>query len=794
MNSEYWLELHSDVQHRLKSVIEVFEQATAEGLSWSPEEGGANESIRMLRGQAASVAHLEMRLPIVAPMKAGKSTIINAIIGNTILPVREAAMTTLPTRVELVDDIEEPVLTIQERDVAIYSGLPERLTKRVRKDFRNLADKYGSMEPLLLAVRDKRVPPVRPRYQGYTEVQEALVQLNDLIRLAAVLLPEEDLTGELFDIPTLRTPYWRRPEHDSKPMPGKLVLIDTPGPDDEEGVAVRLTRAVQAEMASCHVVLIVLDYVRMGNEAAEKVKTLTDPVMKDIGIEKTYAVVNRVDQRRRPGALDEEQDKDRVRRFVQVDLNLVDDRAGDRIFETKGRLGLAAARVLAALDRADENFSIADDPAAHDFIWEQFEDEEDRAISLATWDRDHLKARATKKWTESGIPRLLDEVVGRLRAKAVPVLLDSALKRQERLLNSLVMITGLRISAGAAKTQSIRRRLDELNGEMAKLDRLRKDMPDPDQLSKQTTARLARNLAAIKEDGERILAQLDAEPVRGRARSRKENVLSRLVLQAGDMVQQARETAAEAIGLPRPAVIMEFPSQDAADRYIDRLSAAVIPSLRAALEDGRDEIASAVGEVADEIIAEQDAKARPIIEGASRRLSDAFNVTLEVPDLTISDGDIEMPKAGPRKESRNISGTRDVETKIREWRYWLKIVPRTTIVAENYSENKLVFVVDQRMVKKELSDGFVDRMEQIARDLQNYVCGELTQQLKAYYGGLDAFLQRYRDSLEQTLQADTESEAEKKAIAARLTSIYAAAMEHLQAVEVFQRQIKHSGD
>jgi hypothetical protein len=134
-----------------------------------------------------------------------------------------------------------------------------------------------------------------------------------------------------------------------------------------------------------------------------------------------------------------------------------------------------------------------------------------------------------------------------------------------------------------------------------------------------------------------------------------------------------------------------------------------------------------------------------------------------------------------------------VEQRIREWSYWLKIVPRKTIIAEKYTQNKQVYVVDQSTVKKELSGGFIDRMNQIAQDLQNYVSGELAQQLKAYYGGLDAFLQRYRDSLEQALQATTESEAEQKAIAARLTSIHVTAKEHLQAVEVFKRQIEHSG-
>lgn len=792
MDAEYWLELHSDVQHWLESAIRVFEQATEAGLTWSPEEGGPEESMRVLRGELESVARLEMRLPVVAPMKAGKSTIINAIVGEEILPVREAAMTALPTRIELVDDIDEPLLSMHENDAAVFSGLPGRLTAGVNKDFRKLADRYGSVEPLLRRVRDMQVERVRPRYRGYQQVREALTDLNDLLRLAAVLLPEDDVIGELVDVPTLRTPCWLRPEAGAEPVPGKLILIDTPGPD-EEGVAMRLTGAVQAELDNCHVVLIMLDYVRMGDEAADKVKGLTAQVMKDIGPEKTYAVVNRVDQRR-PGALNEAQDRDRVRRFVQVDLELVDARADGRIFETKARLGLAAARVLAAMDRAGEAFSIADDPAAQAFIWEQFEDEEDRKRYLAGWSHDQLKERATRKWAESGIPRLLDEVVGRLQAEAVPTLLGSTLRRQERLLTSLVRIADLGIKSRQKDRQSIRDELEKLNGEMAKLDKLRRQIPDPDQLSKQAEARLAHILAAIREDGERILAQLDEEPVRLRIHSRRENVVSRLVRQAGDMVQQVREQAAETIGLPRPDVIMEFPSQEAADRYRDRLYAAVIPHLRAAIEDGRDEIDSAVGEVADEIIAEQDAKARPIIERASRRLSDAFDVALDVPDPTISDGDLEVPKARASMESRRFSGTRDVEKRVREWGYWLKLVPRKRIVAEPYTENKPVFIVDQRTVKQELSDPFAELISQIAQDLRNYVSGELAQRVRAYYGGLDAFLQRYQGSLEQALRAATESQAEQKAMAERLTSIRAAAREHLGAIEGFQRQIRHSGD
>ncbi len=40
-------------------------------------------------------------MPIIASMKAGKSTIINAFIGSEFLPARTEAMTALPTAVVL---------------------------------------------------------------------------------------------------------------------------------------------------------------------------------------------------------------------------------------------------------------------------------------------------------------------------------------------------------------------------------------------------------------------------------------------------------------------------------------------------------------------------------------------------------------------------------------------------------------------------------------------------------------------------------------------------------------------
>ena len=59
-------------------------------------------------------------MAIVAPMKAGKSTIINAIIGQEILPSRNSAMTTLPTEIIFDAERTEPVLDLSAEVLSVF--------------------------------------------------------------------------------------------------------------------------------------------------------------------------------------------------------------------------------------------------------------------------------------------------------------------------------------------------------------------------------------------------------------------------------------------------------------------------------------------------------------------------------------------------------------------------------------------------------------------------------------------------------------------------------------------------
>ncbi|NJK53246.1 MAG: hypothetical protein HC936_11345 [Leptolyngbyaceae cyanobacterium SU_3_3] len=59
-----------------------------------------------------NTTRLELRLAIVAPTNAGKSTILNAIAGQEYLPSRGTAMTAIPTEVVFDPKIDTPTLIL----------------------------------------------------------------------------------------------------------------------------------------------------------------------------------------------------------------------------------------------------------------------------------------------------------------------------------------------------------------------------------------------------------------------------------------------------------------------------------------------------------------------------------------------------------------------------------------------------------------------------------------------------------------------------------------------------------
>ncbi|OQW89011.1 MAG: hypothetical protein BWK78_07780, partial [Thiotrichaceae bacterium IS1] len=163
--------------------------------------------------QLRLVQDLELRMTIVAPMKAGKSTIINAIVGQELVPSHSAAMTTLPTELTFNTQLTEPVLTLSPLLVTEYQAMIQQLRDMIENQgiswSQTQIKEYPHLKPLLEKIQAGI--SVNPQTIGQPAIIETLAILNHLIRLATLLIPDRQLLS-LTELPRIETPLRQLPE------------------------------------------------------------------------------------------------------------------------------------------------------------------------------------------------------------------------------------------------------------------------------------------------------------------------------------------------------------------------------------------------------------------------------------------------------------------------------------------------------------------------------------------------------------------------------------------------------
>ncbi|EHP9912812.1 dynamin family protein [Escherichia coli] len=160
----------------------------------------ALKRIEELEGEQIKTARREMVLAVVGTMKAGKSTTINAIVGQEILPNRNRPMTSVPTLIRHVPGKTEPVLHLEHiqpvRNLLIT--LQEKLATPAGQQVAQTLQQTGDTRELLDILTDDGW--LKNEYHGEEEIFTGLASLNDLVRLAAAsgkrkeqqMLEEED--------------------------------------------------------------------------------------------------------------------------------------------------------------------------------------------------------------------------------------------------------------------------------------------------------------------------------------------------------------------------------------------------------------------------------------------------------------------------------------------------------------------------------------------------------------------------------------------------------------------------
>jgi hypothetical protein len=214
----------------------------------------------------------ELCLPVVAPTGSGKSTLVNAVLGEELLPAGNLTTTLLSTRIVLVPRPDQP-------EPELF--LPPRL-------HRSLRDAVSALRPDLVDAAARRIVRDNPHltamaaritsgeltfetdeYRGTSGVRDALADLNDLLRLRMLL---DEATGkdpgpgaDAFEAPTMLVGI----DHSELTEDGvRLVLVDTPGsrPDvsDVSNVSSPLHQILRRHLTHADGAVMIFDFTRLG--------------------------------------------------------------------------------------------------------------------------------------------------------------------------------------------------------------------------------------------------------------------------------------------------------------------------------------------------------------------------------------------------------------------------------------------------------------------------------------------------------------------------------------------------
>ena len=372
----------------------------------------ALKRIEELEGEQIKTARREMVLAVVGTMKAGKSTTINAIVGQEILPNRNRPMTSVPTLIRHVPGKTEPVLHLEHiqpvRNLLIT--LQEKLATPAGQQVAQTLQQTGDTRELLDILTDDGW--LKNEYHGEEEIFTGLASLNDLVRLAAAMGSEFpfDEYAEVQKLPVIDVEFSHLVGMDE--CQGTLTLLDTPGPNEAGQPQMEVMMRDQLQKASA--VLAVMDYTQMNSKADEEVRKELNAIA-DVSAGRLFVLVNKFDEKDRNG-----DGADAVCQKVPAMLNS-DVLPASRVYPGSSRQAYLANRALHELRK---NGTLPVDEAwVDDFVREAFgrmkKDYVCKDSELAT-------EGATDLWECSLIDQLITEVILSSHSRAAALAVDSA--------------------------------------------------------------------------------------------------------------------------------------------------------------------------------------------------------------------------------------------------------------------------------------------------------------------------------------------------------------------------------
>ena len=249
---------------------------------------------RILENEGDKLKNLEFIISIVGTVKAGKSTTINAIVGQEILPNRAYPMTTLPTLVTHKKGQVEPKLTMPKYET--LNKFLNQVREKLKKDSNGEFSKDSHGKEIIKTISDKNLR-FKEIYQGKDNIYIFLQTLNDLMRLAKdiKLTPPYKEFEKINELPRIEIEFYYL-NHLEDMSNTRLSLLDTPGPD-EFGHSEELKNIFRTQLKQSSAIMLVMNYTVINNEGAGKTREEVKEIRNLIKDEHLFVLVNKFDEK-----------------------------------------------------------------------------------------------------------------------------------------------------------------------------------------------------------------------------------------------------------------------------------------------------------------------------------------------------------------------------------------------------------------------------------------------------------------------------------------------------------------
>lgn len=729
---------------------------------------------------ARQIEDLQLKMVIVAPMKAGKSTIINALIGQELLPSRNTSMTILPTEIIFDKELTEPVLTlsweIREAFQAAFFTLQQRIRALGVASAQERMPQYPHLLQMVRRIQAKTAGSIPEKVLGEQRILNHIGALNDIIRLCGVLDPLANPLHSLTELPRLYTPFWHssgvsedefRTAEQSEPL-GNLVIVDTPGPNEAD-VNLRLEEIVSQQLQKSLFVLLVLDFTQLRTRAAESVKQQVQRVLELRGKDKLYVLVNKVDQRRK-GDLTPEQ----VQQLVTAELGMDQSEHPNRVFEVSAIRAFAATNFLRELQQ-HPNATISQletaSTLAQEVLGLKWQEKLER-MSV-----EELQVEAQYLWEKSGFAPFVETVSNTLIAEVGPLYIMSALKITQSRLVELRGTMQLRSNAIQQEQNQLRLALEMLRDDLHRLEEKRQHLKVENQIQEAFQHQLTIILNQIHES-----CQISLEPLLNE-NPRNVDSEKKMITEKNQLVDLIH------LRLEKPSNVLRLRSLKEVEDFTHLLVSSLQTMTETVIESNIPRINKQIEQAVSQLNEQLEKQSFSIIEQSMNYLNVNFKVNLPLFPKNQKLGDTES-EASLIIDLKKLleQGDEEKEVAKHDWKYSLLQAPLQNIsLVNNFYDSGNFYTISLQEIVNQVNQLMEQILEKMQQEISQFLNQRVRERIDILSNILIFSLRNYSESLQQALDAQSLSLEEKISLLRNLDSLVAEANENIVKIDVYRQ-------